>query len=333
MTMTLSSRSVTPAAALVFAALTVAACSAPFPAPLPLDLSAQQYEAIGWTIAMEFESGAMQLTAQDALGTMDCCSRFSQARPGFRRIPASKLRPASGPPVSFQMVDVECGVASQDPPTDSDADQVPDNLTITFALPACRFEHPGAPYYGTYELTGVIRLSDPQPGAASMAFNMALNDDGITSSQPHYGTGSVRRDGLGSVVASAAGLSQTLSWRDLYKFGPRPDRVWDFELSAIFAPADGTTITVGQPLPDGTYAPSGAVEYRDGNRSAQFTVTTVEPLQYSVDCAAQAVANGYGMPFMSGHVRVFVTNGANPGHIEIGYSYCGQAVTTYVPGE
>lgn len=328
--MTISSRSIARAGALIFGALTFAACRTPFPPTAPLDLSPQQYEAIAWAVGMEFESGAMQLTAQDALGTMDCCSRFSRARPGFRRSAASELQPASGHPVSFQVVDAECGVASQNPPTDSDADQVPDNLTITFALPACRFVYTSGMYEGTHDLTGVIRLSDPQPGTASMAFNMALDDYRMTFSQSQA-VGYVRRDGLASVFASASGLSQTMSWVDLFKVAGAPDRVWDFELSATFAPAEGAIITSGQPLPDGTYAPSGSFEYREGNRSARFTVTTVEPLQYSAECAAQAVANGYGTPFMSGHLRVFVTNGANRGYVETSYSYCSMPGTTYVP--
>lgn len=327
--MTVSSRSMARAGALIFAALTFPACSAPFTAPL--DLSPQQYEAIGWTVGMEFESGAMQLTAQDALGTMDCCSRFSQARPGFVRSAGSKLQPASRDLASFQMVDPECGVASQSPPTDSDADQVPDNLTLTFALPACRFVHTGTLYDGTFELTGVIRLSDPQPGTASMAYNLALDDYRMTISQPNSGPGYVRRDGLASVLASASGLSQSLNWRDLFKFAGAPDRVWDFDLSATFAPAEGTAITMGQPLPDGTYAPSGSFEYWEGNRFAHFTVTTVEPLRYSAECAAQTVANEYGTPFMSGHLRVFVTNGANRGYVEVYYSSCSMPLTTYVP--
>jgi hypothetical protein len=327
--MTASSRSMARAAALTFAALTFAACSEPF---APLELSPQQYEAIAWSIGMEFESGAMQLTAQNALGTMDCCSRFSQARPGFSRA-ALNLQRAPGHPASFQVVDAECGNPSQNPPTDSDADQVPDDLTIAFALPACRFVYAGGPYDGTYDLTGVIRLSDPQPGAAAMAFNMALDDYRMTFSQPLYGTGYVRRDGRASVFASATGLSQTMSWLDSHKVAGRPDRAWDFDLSAAFAPAEGSTITPGAPLRDGTYAPSGSVEYRDGNHSARFTVTTIELLQYSAECVAQTVAAGYGTPFTSGHVRIFVTSGANRGYIELSYYACSGPGALYVQGE
>lgn len=329
--MKVSSRSMPRAGALILAALTFPACSAPLTAPL--DLTPEAYRSLGWWIGMEFENGAMQLTAQDALGTMDCCSRFSQSRPGFLRSGASKLQPASHHLPSFQMVDAECGIASQNPPTDSDADHVPDNLTITFALPACRFVYPSGMYEGTYDLTGVIRLSDPQPGTASMAFNMALDDYRMTSSQPHYGTGYMQRDGQASVFESATGLSQTMSWLDLLKVAGLPDRAWGFELAATFAPAEGATITLGQPIPDGTYAPSGSFEYREGHRSAHFTITTVEPLQYSVECAAQFVANGYGTPFMSGHLRVFVTNDANRGYVQLSYFDCSGPAATYVPAD
>ena len=164
--MTLSSHSIRRASAISLAALTFVACS---DSTGPLDVTPDQLEIIGEAMATEIESGVTQLTAGDAIATVDA-PQFSIQR----RTPANvggiafNLQRAGNYP-SFQVVDPECGVFSQNPPTDSDADQVPDNLTITFAVPACRFVGEN----GSFDLTGVIRVTDPLPGTAGMAFTMA----------------------------------------------------------------------------------------------------------------------------------------------------------------
>ena len=321
--MTLSSRSITRAGALTFAALTFAACS---DATSPLPVSPEQLEAIGQTMAIEIESGALQLTAQDAMGTVDAPAFSVQSRtPGNLGGAAFNLQRAAGYPASFQVVDPECGVASQNPPTDSDADLVPDNLTITFALPACRF----VDVDGSFELTGVIRVSDPLPGNPAMAFNMALDNFRFTFSAPEA-SGFVRRDGLTSVLATASGLSQTVSWLESAQISGFPALGADIDWSATFAAAPGATITPGEPLPDGTYQPNGSFEFRQGNRSAQFTVTTVEPLQYSAECAAGVAAGTVLSPFSSGKVRVSVSNDGNMGYAEVTYVDCSAANVLYV---
>ena len=323
--MTLSSRYMARAGTLIFAALTFAACSDPL---APHDVSPDRLQWIGYTIGIEMESGAMQLTAQDVLGTMGCCSRFSEARPGYRVAAASNRQRAAGQPASFYyMIDAECGVPSQNPPTDSDADQVPDNLTITFAVPACRF----VDTHDTYELTGVIRVSDPQPGTGAMAFNMALDNHRLTFSQTHA-IGFVRRDGVAAVVASATGLLQTVSWRESTQAEGRPTRGADIEWSATFTPAQGASITPGEPLPDGTYAPNGSFVFWEGNRAAHLTITTLEPLQYSAECAANVVAGSTfmsGSPFMSGVVRV--SHDDSTGYVDVSYYEC-SGTGVYVPG-
>lgn len=321
--MTLSSRSFTRAGALTLAALTFAACS---DSTAPLDVSPEQLEAIGQTMALEIESGVLQLTAQDAMGTVDAPAFSVQRRtPGNLGGAAFNLQRVAGHPISLQVVDPECGVPSQNPPTDSDADQVPDNLTITFALPACRF----VSETGSFELTGVIRVTDPLPGTAAMAFTMALDNFRFTFSGAE-GSGFVRRDGLTSVVATQTGLSQTVSWLESAQFTGFPTLGADIDWSATFAAAQGGTITPGEPLPDGVYQPNGSFEFRQGNRSASFTVTTVVPLQYSAACAAGVVAGTALAPFSSGKVRVAVSNDGDMGYAEVTYVDCNEASVLYV---
>jgi hypothetical protein len=321
--MTLSSRSFRRAGACTLAALTFAACG---DSTSPLDISPEQLEAIGEMMAVELESGVLQLTAQNAMGTVDAPA-FSVQRssPVYFGGGSFNLQRAAGYPIRLQVVDPQCGVPSQDPPTDSDADQVPDNLTITFALPACRFSNAT----GSFELTGLMNVSDPAPGTAGMAFNMSLDDFRITFSGQD-GSGYVRRDGLTAVSASGTGLSQSVSWLESARISGIPPLVADIDWMATFAVAQGATLTPGQPLPDGTYSANGSFEFRQGDRSARFTVTTIEALQYSAECADGYVAGTTLSPFSAGKVRVAVSNDGNLGYAEVTYVGCGAASVLYV---
>lgn len=319
--MTLSSRSLRRAGALTLATLTFVACS---DSTAPLDVSPEQLEVIGQAMATEIESGVTQLTAQDAMNGVDLPQFSVQRRaPGGISGLALNLQGAGSP--SFQVVGTECGVLSQNPPIDSDADAVPDNLTITFSLPACRFVDEN----GSFDLTGQIRVTDPAPGTAGMAFNMALDDVRFTFVSQEL-SGYVRRDGLTAVSASQTGLSQTVSGLESAQINGYPSLGVDVDWAATFAAAQGSTITHGEPLPDGTYNVNGSMEYRQGGRSAHFTITTVEALQYSAECAA-AVAEGLAWsPFTAGTVRVAVRNDANMGFAQIMYSGCNEATVVYV---
>ena len=319
--MTLSPRSLRRASALTLAALTFVACS---DATAPLDVSPEQLEVIGQAMATEIESNVTQLSAQDAMSGVEMPQFSIQRRaPGGISGLALNLQGASSP--SFQVVGTECGVLSQNPPTDSDADQVPDNLTITFSLPACRFIEEN----GTFDLTGMIRVTDPAPGTAGMAFNMALDNVRFTFATDEL-SGYVRRDGLTSVSASQTGLSQTVSGLESAQLDGYPSLGVDVDWSATFAAAQGSTITHGQPLPDGVYNVNGSMEYRQAGRSAHFDITTVEALQYSAECAA-AVAEGLAWsPFVAGTVRVAIRNDANMGFAQIVYTDCNEATVVYV---
>ena len=319
--MTFSSRSLRRASVLTLAAFTSVACS---DATAPLDVSPEQLEVIGLAMATEIEGGVTQLTAQDAMNGVELPQFSVQRRaPGGISGLALSLQSTRSP--SFQVVGTECGVMSQNPPTDSDADAVPDNLTITFTVPACRFVEEN----GTFDLTGMFRVSDPAPGTPGMAFNLALDNVRFTFATAEL-SGYVRRDGLTSVSASQTGLSQTVSGLESAQINGYPSLGVDVDWAATFAAAQGSTITHGEPLPDGTYNVNGSMEYRQGGRSAHFNITTLEALQYSAECAA-AVAEGLAWsPFVAGTVRVAVRNDANIGFARITYTDCNEATVVYV---
>jgi hypothetical protein len=321
--MRISSRFFSRAGAATLTALSLAACG---DSTSPLQVTPEHLEAMGQVMAVELEAGAMQLTADDAIGNVDTPEFSVQRRApaSFARL-ALNVQRASGHPVSFQVVDPQCGVWSQDQPTDTDGDHVPDNLQITFSLPACHFSDAT----GTFDLTGILRVSDPVPGTAGMQFMMAADNFRITFSDGEL-SGYVRRDGLTSIGADQAGLSQTVSWLESMRISGLPPILIDIDWTATFAAAQGSTITAGQPLPDGTFVPNGTFEYRQGDASAHFTLSTVQALQYSAACAEGVATGTYVSPFSAGKVRVGVSNESHRGFAEITYSACNAAAVVFV---
>jgi hypothetical protein len=312
--MTLSFRSLRRASVVTLAALTFVACR---DAIAPLDVTPEDLEWVGHGMAFEIENDVATLTAAGAMNT-DYWPNFSMQgrRPANGGGVAFNLQHAAGLP-SFQAVDPECGVFSQNPPADSDADGVPDDLTITFGAPACHFPNET----GSRELTGVIRMSDPLPGTPAPAYNMAFDDFGIIVADPEL-NGFNRRDGMTAVSVSASGLSQTQSWLEITRDEGYPAFDLRKDVSATFAAAQGSAIIAGEPLPDGVYALNGSIEYRVDGRPARFDVTTVEALQYSTECVAAMAAGLAWAPFTAGTVRVAVRGIADMRFAEITYTDC-----------
>lgn len=316
--MTISRRSATRAGIATLGILALAACNND--STSPLNVTPDQLQSMGQTIAAEIESGALGLTAQGVTST-------TGGAPSFSRIPRSSTSPMFG--LSFNRVpgtlsrstsDAACGVPSQDPPVDSDGDQVPDNFSIEFALPACQFSDAS----GTIDVTGVLRISDPQPGTPGMALTFGLDNFTVAFSGSN-GSGNITRDGSSTVSETAGGLSQTSNWTESAQITGVPTISANLNWAATFAAAQGQSIVVGQPLPDGAFSPSGSVDYREGNRTASFSMTTITPLQYSASCAA-GVENGTSLtPFTSGTVRVSVTGQQGAGTVDVTYSNCNAA--------
>lgn len=298
------------------AALALAACSE---STAPLNVTPDQLESIGQAVATEIEGGVRQLTVQDVMST-------NGGAPAFLRMPAlsglslNRLRAGE----SALRAEV-CGVPSQNPPTDSDGDQIPDNLSISFLLPACHY----ADQTSTIDITGVLHVSDPQPGTAGMALNFGLDNFKIAFGGPN-GSGSVVRDGNASVSASQTGLSQMVDWTESIVFSGSPSIGVDVNWTATFAAAQGQVIAVGSPLPSGTFSANGTVNYREGKRQASFSVTTITALQYSAACAADMNSGLAITPFTAGKVRVVVTSQEGSASAEITYAGCNEAIVTLV---
>ena len=316
--MSLSRRIIARAGVLAFGALALAACN---DSTAPLNVTPDQLQSMGESIATEIEGGITQLTAQDVMAT-------NGGAPSFSRVPRSAAGMFRGMSMSRSAgaADVaQCGVASQNPPVDSDGDQIPDNFSLTFALPACHF----ADQTSTYDVTGVLRVSDPQPGTADMSltfglenFKLAFNGSG--------GAGYVMRDGTGSVSVASTGLSQSQHWTEAAVVTGVASASASLNWTSTFAAVQGQSITAGHALPDGVYQPNGSVTFSQANRTATFSVETIDPLQYSATCAA-GVAQGTSVsPFSAGRVRVTVTNQQVNAYADVTYSSCNAATVVLV---
>jgi hypothetical protein len=318
--MSFSRRTVARAGVLAIGALTLAACGDSSTAPLTV--TPDQLQSVGESVATEIEAGVAQLTAQDVMNT-------NGGAPSFSRVPRSSTAMGlslNRYAVSRSATDIsQCGAASQDPPVDSDADQVPDNFSVTFALPACHF----ADATSTYDVTGVLRISDPQPGTAGMALSFGLENFKIAFND-QQNSGYVARNGTASVSVSATGLSQSATWTDVAVLTGIASAGDNIHWTSSFVPATGQSITPGRALPDGVYQPNGSVSLQQGNRSASFSVTTIDPLQYSASCADGVVAGTSLSPFTAGRIRVAVSNQNVSGYADVTYSGCNSATVTLV---
>jgi hypothetical protein len=315
--MIISRRFVSRAGIAALGVLALAACNND--ATSPLTVTPDQLQSMGETIATEIESGALGLTAQGVTST-------TAGAPTFSRIPAATA-PMFGlamnrvpGTISRSTTDAACGVASQSPPVDTDGDQVPDNFSISFALPACHFTDASS---NSIDMTGVLHISDPQPATPGLALSFGLDRFTLAFSGPS-GSGNIMRDGSSSVSLSGGGLSQTSNWTESAQITGYPSITANLNWVGTFVAAQGQSIVAGQPLPDGAFSPSGSVDYREGNRTASFSIATITPLQYSASCAA-GVENGTSLaPFTAGTVRVT----ANGQSVDVTYTNCDAAMVS-----
>lgn len=321
--MSLSSRSFTRASIVAVGALALAACGDSTTAPL--QVTPDQLQSVGESVATELEGAMSSLTAQDVMNSNGGAPTFSRvpraATTMFRGLSLNRYAVSKSTATDIS----QCGVASQTPPVDTDGDQVPDNFSVTFALPACTFTDAT----NTYNVTGVLRISDPQPGTPGMALNYGLETFKVTFSGAD-GSGYLSRDGSGSVSVSATGLSQTVNWTDNFVLTGITSAGDVIHWAATFAAAQGQSIVAGRSLPDGVYQPNGSVTVNQDRRAASFSVTTIDPLQYSASCAAGVAAGTSLTPFTSGRVRVALTNQQSSASVDVTYSSCNSATVTLV---
>lgn len=320
--MTISRRILARAGMLAIGALALAACNDSSTAPM--NVTPDQLQSMGDAVATEIESAVAQLTASDVMNT-------NGGAPSFARVPRSSATMYRGLSLNRYASNAstsdisQCGVASQSPPVDTDGDGIPDNFAVTFALPACHFVDQSS----TYDVTGVLRISDPSVGTAAMDLGFGLENFKLSFSGAE-GSGYVSRNGTASVSVNATGLYQTASWTDNAVLTGVTSASDNIHWTNTFAAAQGQSIVAGRALPDGTYQPNGSVTLTQGNREASFAVETITPLAYSASCATGVIEGTSMTPFTAGTIRVSVSNQQNSGYVQVTYANCNMATVTLV---
>ena len=320
--MPLSRRSLTRAGVVALGAL-LAACSDSSTAPL--QVTPDVLHSMGDNVATQIESAISTLTAQDVMNT-------TGGAPSFSRVPQTSANMLRG--LSFSRstpgllmnstatTNSSCGVASETTPTDSDGDGVPNDFTITFALPACHIVDQQSG--NTIDVTGAFHISDPT-SAAGFGLNFGLTNFKVAFNG-QTGSGYVTQNGNGSVTLSSSVLQQTENWDLAAVLTGIQSASASITWNGSFTAASGQTLSAGHSLPDGSYSPNGTFAYHEGNRVATFSIQTIDPLQYSAACAG----NGSLSPFTAGRVRVAVSNQQNSGYVDVSYANCNTATITLV---
>ena len=212
------------------------------------------------------------------------------------------------------------GCATVDNTTDTDADGAPDNATFTFALPACSFTGFRG---GTLEVTGTVAVSDPTVGVADFNYLATLTDFQFKLTNPSATlTFTAKRNGTRSLSGDANGVTLTNNITLVRTVPGRADATITHDLSLSFTPAQGASLVLGQPLPNGTFTKSGTLNWTRGLLSLSFTVTTVTPLVWDASCTTDR-------KIASGEIHWTVPDG---GYIKSVWTGCGiEPTLTFVP--
>ncbi len=207
-----------------------------------------------------------------------------------------------------------CPILSEDPPTDADADGVPDDLTLSFVLPNCHVD------IGTdafVQVTGGLHITDPVPDTAGLAYNLGYNAFSVALQTPDTSF-SVTWTGTQSASVTASGLSQNRSISILFASSAADAATLIVSGNASFTPAQGQSITIGAPLPSGSFSTTENVAWQQGGRNTFFGLVTDAPLDYDPSCAISG-----NSPFRSGEVRAIASGTDGLVYIRVTWQDCG----------
>ena len=216
---------------------------------------------------------------------------------------------------------------SPDNTADADHDGIPDNATITFALPQCRTVLNG----DTTEITGVVHLSDPvfSPPPDVKAFGYRATIANLVTRVAAANTDSSytdTRSGAIALLAASTGIAQehALDIVHVDKTGrSHLATTWH----ATFTPAPGASLVLGAALPHGFFAAQGTISWDRGDIARQFVIATAQPLELDPSCADTAPNH-----FRSGEVRAVIAGDARATFVRIVFANCTEPVITLQTG-
>lgn len=288
----------------------LAACGSDSTGP-EAQLTEEEVASIGSAVAQEMMLGADLMTV-GGINSQGITVARIENQPG---VFLSRVAPMSA-------LGIGCPEYSEDPPTDTDADGVPDDLTLTFALPACRI---GDVDEAGIEITGSIGVQDPTPNEAGLdfqatatGFKFALYDSTHTQLFARTHTGSW------SGAETENGFTAQHSLSSVVEVQGRPNVYIANSWSGTFVPAAGHSVDMAEPLPPGELTVAGQLTMDNGTNHYAITLVTAQPLQVDRVCA-----NDGGL-FKGGEVHATFTGSGPRGYVRIVWTGCGEPTYTFV---
>ncbi len=212
-----------------------------------------------------------------------------------------------------------CPTFSEFPPTDADHDNVPDNLTISFTLPACHFGGPVGTAY--HELSGSVTISDPSvvdPGvrvnfADLLARTVAFPHDSVPTDSIYV----LRRvNGVWQLLASASGFSATDSTTASHESSQHGTAQLAKAWQVDFVADSGETFVPDHRLPSGNLTVNGTTTRTAGPEVKGFSLTTVTPLHYDATCASAD-------RITAGELHIFYSSPRGTATVTLVFTACG----------
>jgi hypothetical protein len=228
--------------------------------------------------------------------------------------PLAGFRPAGAPPICLVGV-------SPFPPTNSDADAVPDSVRFDFS--ACDFQR--GPFH--VSMDGTIDLVDPFPTTTGHHWRSRFTDFTHTDSNTvTHRWLSVRHNGEREVGANPDTLGHLITGfvTDITNSAGRHATHTKDWVAHFTADTPGT-IAHGQPLPAGTWTLDGLSTWTRPEGSWSVQTQTVVPLHFDPSCTLRPRLD-------SGQLELVVTRNAVVTHVQITFTACGSYTVTKTGG-
>jgi|GEM_PF-618210 len=305
--------------------LTFAACSSDSSGPPTggggTALDATEAHAAGAFIAREVEAS---LTALPPSGASKFGGESADRALGLVPVAASRVAQSSGvtPLVTIGWFYQGCGVTAPANAPDADEDGIPDDVTVTFSLPACALE--GVRSKAEGDVTGSMTLVDQSSSANNNAWLLtvtslryAFTNAGVTFGETRNGTRQVTGDSVTiaqanniTTVFDSAGSTATLG----------------STMGLTFTETTTHAIDMISGLSNGTATVNGGVTYTSGSTTDTFTIASVGTLLYNPSCAHTGAE-----PVETGEIDATVTTSGRTGVMQIVWAHCAVAVVTLEP--
>lgn len=212
-----------------------------------------------------------------------------------------------------------CVTVSPLPPTNSDADIVPDSVRLTYD---CGFQRAGGQILDS--LLGSIDFLDPQPTVVSIGVKHIFTDftrKRINTPFPLRSFTAVH-NGIREWGGNADTLGHTITnFVTVYTHASGRQTTHEKDWVSKFIATTPGSIALGAPLPAGSWTVNGTSAWSTLNRSWNVVVTTTEALQFDPSCQVTP-------RFTNGTLHLVVTRNGEVTDVEITFINCGQYQVT-----